>query len=196
MLIFLSPRITTCQFAVECELVDIVSKTLGVHLRNNVEVTARKPFPNKTYLAACRKVGKTAINGLLFETKSHVPEFDLTTRWCVDGDILVEHKVNYHVLDAEFDAVTDNMLLWYSQGEGSWARRWPAHITGNPLHAQPRFTLAPRGEEAPGKERVEHGIVVAFEQAFDMHTVEPERVLNSQIDKRMPAFADAFKLSI
>ncbi|MFO7061921.1 DUF6012 family protein, partial [Pseudomonas aeruginosa] len=61
---------------------------------------------------ACRNKGRKATNGLLIDVPGQVPYFTVITRWKIAGEIVVQHRVEYVVLDDEFDAVTDYPVLW------------------------------------------------------------------------------------
>lgn len=65
MLIHLIPNILADRSHVPCSLVDLTSPELGLNLIGGKELTARRPYPNKHYLVACRKVGQKAVNGFL-----------------------------------------------------------------------------------------------------------------------------------
>lgn len=113
MLLHLVPRLFACRVnEPECALIDFHCPALGLKLRNGIELVARRPYPNKHYLVACRKVGQKAMNGFLVETTERVREFTTLTRWAVGADRIVNHQVQYFVLDDELDAITDCMVLW------------------------------------------------------------------------------------
>jgi hypothetical protein len=43
--------------------------------------------------------------------------------------LLATHRVHYKLLDHEFDAASDNMILWHAscaEQQRGWANRWPA----------------------------------------------------------------------
>lgn len=62
MLIHLLPTLHCGRFSSEaCELIDITCPELGLKLSSGKEVVARRPFPNKQYLVACRNVGQKAM---------------------------------------------------------------------------------------------------------------------------------------
>ncbi|EGD08785.1 hypothetical protein XVE_2960, partial [Xanthomonas vesicatoria ATCC 35937] len=112
MLIHLSPRLLEPKgIPTRCELVDIAIDPFGLLLRNGVEVVARRPYPNKRYQVACRKIGRMAINGLLIEAAGTVDAFRVVTRWAVEGEILCTHEVNYSLADQDHDAVSEDVLF-------------------------------------------------------------------------------------
>lgn len=113
MLIHFCPRLLTpAGFDLPCELIDIRIKEFDLHLLGGRDVVARHPLPDKRYHVACRKSGCKAVNGLLVDVEKHVPLFTVDTRWSIDAEVVLRHRVEYVVLDAEHDAVSDYMLLW------------------------------------------------------------------------------------
>jgi len=201
MLIHTTPRFYTCeQSGPDVELVDLKINELGVFLRGGKDLTARRPYPNKRYVVACRKTGQKAIDGILFETSTKVPSFTVETRWAIHAEIIAAHRVRYVVLDDDFDAVTDNMGLWYamSEGLGGWRSRWPeAHKDAVPASAQPRMQLSAEPQR-PGRVAISVTSPQTFERSetFPVPTVERERLLSRRsFDERIPTIDSAFKIS-
>ncbi|MGV7193595.1 DUF6012 family protein [Xanthomonas axonopodis] len=96
MLIHISPRLLEPRgISTRCELIDITVAPFGLVLRNGIEVVARRPYPNKRYQVACRKIGRKAMNGLLIETTGTVDAFRVVTRWAVEGEMLCTHEVGF-----------------------------------------------------------------------------------------------------
>ncbi len=115
MLIHLTPRLFVCPVDDgEATLIGIQMETFGIDLRGEVDVTARRPFPNKRLLVACRKVGRKAVNGILVETKRPVKSFTTATRWMIEGIGEIRHEMRYEVLDEDHGAVSESMVLWYA----------------------------------------------------------------------------------
>ena len=102
------------------------------------------PLPDKRYHVACRKSGCKAVNGLLVDVEKHVPLFTVDTRWSIDAEVVLRHRVEYVVLDAEHDAVSDYMLLWcdevpnYFLGQSTPAMQVPLMelMRGNALQTE------------------------------------------------------------
>ncbi len=46
---------------------------------------------------ACRKSGCKAVNGLLVDVEKHVPLFTVDTRWSIDAEVVLRHRVEYVV---------------------------------------------------------------------------------------------------
>ena len=192
MLLHLVPRLFACRVnEPECALIDFHCPALGLKLRN------------KHYLVACRKVGQKAMNGFLVEATERVREFTTLTRWAVGADRIVNHQVQYFVLDDELDAITDCMVLWsaMSPSLGGFSRRWPTVANDwTPAAAQPRMELVSRDRAGHYADRLDDaGRVIERAEVFQLHTVERERVLyrsNSSIYDRIPTADMAFRATI
>lgn len=61
------------------------------------------------------------------ESKHSLRSFTAVTRWALDVETVVTHSTHYEVLDDDFDAISDNMMLWYGMSSelGRWGSRWP-----------------------------------------------------------------------
>lgn len=204
MLLHFVPRLYACRFSEpKCELIDFHCPALGLKLRNGVELVARRPYPNKNYLVACRKVGQKAIDGFLVETTERVTEFAAVTRWAVGGDRVVNHQVQYFVLDDELDAVSESMGLWYgtSGSLGNWSSRWPdVAKEWSPAAAQPRMELVSRERAGTYADRMDtKGKIIERSEVFQLHTIERERIEQRGgliLPDRLPSVATAFAAAI
>jgi len=200
MLIHATPRFFTCeQSGPNVELIDLRINEIGVFLQGGKDLTTRRPYPNKRYVVACRKSGQKAIDGILFETGGTVPSFTVETRWAIHAEFIATHRVRYVVLDDDYDAVTDNMVLWYamSEGLGGWRSRWPeAHKDSVPASAQPRMQLSTEPQRtSPVTVRMTGPQSYERVETFSVPTVERERLLSRRINDRIPAIESAFKVS-
>ncbi len=81
MLLHLVPQIVNRYLDVELELIDVQIPELNVILTGGEDLVVRKPFPNKTYHVACRKVGRKAVHGLYLEVGKQLTKFSVVTRW-------------------------------------------------------------------------------------------------------------------
>lgn len=203
MLLHLVPRFYADRVTEpDCALIDVQSPELGLTLRGGIELMARRPFPNKNYLVACRKEGRKAVNGLFVETSGRLREFTVTTRWAAGADTVVTHRVLYVVLDDEFGAVTEDMSLWYAiwSAEGGFASRWPASARGwSPAGAQPCMELDGRDREGHYTDRCDAtGRIIERSEVFQLHTVEPERLTQPHRPPlvRIPAIETAFPATV
>lgn len=177
MLLHLSP--TLCNEGQDSVLVDVRVLPLGLHLVGGVDVVARRPYPNKRYLVACRKRGRKAVRGFLVALPASLTEWTVITRWAVDAERLLTHSVRYELLDTDFTAASDSMTLWYGTDAelGGWSDRFPpCHRGAAPMRVEPRMTL----DQATRCE------------TFRLPTIEPERLVHSLLEDRLPALADAF----
>ncbi|EAQ2882480.1 hypothetical protein EGE62_22840 [Salmonella enterica] len=201
MLIHLVPRLLACRAnEPECELIDFHCPALGLKLRNGIELMAKRPYPNKHYQVACRKIGQKAMNGILIETTERVREFTAITRWAVGGDRVVNHQVQYFILDDELDAVSEDMTFWYATGDGRWTRRWPEVSSQfSPMEVEPCMELRTRDRKAHSADRLNaRGEVLERSEVFQMLTIERGRIeqFATVHNDRMPRIEHAFSASI
>lgn len=192
MLIHVTPRIYSGKNNryVDVSLVELEIPEFGLSLRGGEHVVGRKPYPNKFYTVACRKKGRAAVEGLLFEITGRVKDFTVTARWALEAEMVVQHVVKYHVLDEDFDTVTDGMVLWQS--------RWPAsarHCT--PASYQPRMDVfSDNGRKGDFHDTVNaSGIVLMRNETFNIPTIEKGRLERTNpYSERLPTFDSAIKL--
>lgn len=199
MLIHLSPRLYVGGVPPDlCALLDLRIDALDLHLRNGKELVVRKPYPNKDYLVACRKTGQKAINGIFVESPESLSSFTLVARWAMGAETVATHQVQYVVLDTDFDAVTDNMMLWNGLiGDSQdFQSRLPEELVGcAPVKWQPRMDLHPElGRAGEVVDTIsEEGIITERKEVFSLPTVERERLLGKFASTlRLPALEDAF----
>lgn len=204
MLLHVIPRLFVNEpDAPQCDLIDFHCPALGLKLRNGIELVARRPYNNKGYQVACRKMGRKAVQGILIETTQRVREFTTLTRWAVGADRIVNHQVQYFVIDDELDAITDSMVLWsgMSPSLGGFGARWPLSAKGwTPAAAQPRMELVSRKRDGHYADRLDSaGRILERSEVFQVPTVERERVLynsKSDIYARIPTADMAFAASV
>jgi Family of unknown function (DUF6012) len=183
-------------------LVDLTVEPFGLYLRGGVELDTRHPFPNKRIVVACRKAGRKAVNGLLIQVPT-VTDFEYTARWAVDTSFVSTHRVRHRLLDRDFDAISDDMSMWYAMNDDNkdgppWKSRWPAWAKGlAPCEAQPMMEVLPIREARPATTDTYGGPnnrIDYREQTFDIPTIEPERFDDFRRDNRLPARESAFHL--
>ncbi|HBP4890417.1 TPA: quorum threshold expression element, QteE [Pseudomonas aeruginosa] len=219
MLIHICPRLLMpVGLAVPCALIDVWVKEFNLLLVGGRDVAACQPYPNKRYHVACRKQGSKAINGLLIDVSGHVPLFTVITRWSIAAEVeaVLRHQVNYVVLDAKLDAVTDYPVLWnrlcFEMGD------FPSRVT-DVLKQQAGERRSPLGLSFPkavfDHELLVHSVSVLrgkgiqlkedeylnmapLEECFRLPTVEPGRLLprNNDIQRRMPTPDMAFQVKL
>lgn len=212
MIIHITPRIYIPAGLTQLykpSLLEIKCPQLGLELRGVMDVCLRRPLPNKGYSVACRRIDNKAINGLLLEVDVPPQNFTVTTTYLIGAhNKTIEHVVDYRILDTEFDAVTEDALLWHStpQRIGGHELRWPQryeHLF--PVDFAPRMGYVPddalgAAKRRPGAfpERIDHldsdGMIARRHEALDMHTIEERRL---QADApwvgRVPEKASAIK---
>jgi hypothetical protein len=182
MLIHIVPKLFEPPFAVESEVIDVSIPECGLVLIGGKDITARRPYPNKRYLVACRKVGQKAIDGIFIEVDGWLESYTVATRWLVDGEVIT-HIVEHTVLDQDFDAVTDSMVLWSGRYGTDWATRWPdCYANEPPVRRQPSMDVLTSlmcGTRRPdGTRDVVDSTqrVILRTEFFQLHTIERERL--------------------
>lgn len=205
MLIHVSPKIIQLSAYVDVELIDVSIPELDLVLRNNEEITTRKPYPNKCYHVACRKVGRKAINGLLIESDKHLDSFSVITRWKIQGERIATHTAEFNVVDKEHSLVSDNMILWanldfvpLSTKDNFKCRTPDSMMKYSPLEAQPTMSVTPeeiRTCAVNATDTVAGGFIIERKQVIDVPTIEVERMdLGIIQGLRLPDRKDAFKV--
>ena len=195
MLLHIRPRFFSSYRYVE--LIDLDIKPFGLHLEGGKDLATRRPYPNKRYAVACRKRGKKAIDGILLETGWPVNQFTYEARWAVEDTLPVSHRVEYKILDREFDAASDDMTLWYacSRELGGWSNRFPpASRRFPPLVLEPLMELIAEDVDARRNvtDSVECGMILARREVFAMPTIERDRLLQTKLNERIPTIEMAF----
>jgi hypothetical protein len=117
-----------------------------------------------------------------------------TARWAVEAEFYVTHQVHYQLLDHEFDAASDEILLWRAccAELGSWSNRLPAKP-----EPEPTMEVVPGDPfwRANSKDFVdEQGRITRRLQTFAMPTLESARILDAQRDNLIPPLDTAFCL--
>lgn len=198
MLLHIRPRLySPCR---NVALVDLAIEPLGLHLAGGVELATRRPYPNRHYAVACRKKGTKAINGILIETAAPLDEFHTTARWAIEAQSMVTHDVHYRLLDHDFDAASDDMILWYACASGPWEDRWPTWArTGAPVRAEPVMELHPPDEQRLFTTDViddATGWITSRTQTFAMPTIERGRITGGDFEDRLPLPSMAFRAQL
>jgi hypothetical protein len=201
MLLHIRPRLFS---PFHVQLVDMEIKTINLRLTGGADLATRRPYRNKNYAVACRREARSrkAIDGILIETSSPVREMEYTARWSIQGAAsLAIHEVHYTLLDSDYDAASDNMVLWYGCGP-EFGNRWPMWAKNlAPIDAEPKMEVVP-AETADGGNKLESyaedvrdehfGWIVHRRQTFAMPTLERERVLSTTLEPRQPLLGSAF----
>jgi len=182
----------------EIAFVDLKLSSEGRELFATCDLITGRPYPNKRFAVACRKMGRRkAFDGILIETPAFLERFELHARWAIGASFITENIISYEVLDRDFDAISDDMTLWRGTGEslGGWPNRWPDGVEGPPVRADTTLKLSDGIAEIGDIEltRDSEGRVVRRKQRFRLPTLERERVLRADGDMGpMPTLGTAF----
>jgi hypothetical protein len=196
MLLHIRPRFfTRCEVA----LIDLEISPLGLHLRGGVDLTTRRPYPNRWYAVACRKLGTKAIDGILIETGARLDELHMTARWAVEASKAVTHRVHYKLLDHDFEAASDCTKFWRAccAELGGWSDRCPDGTRHrSPTVFEPRMEVDPKLSSQQRTSRdiidIRSGWIIAREETFLMPTIERERITETKLHTRVPPLTAAF----
>jgi hypothetical protein len=198
MLLHIRPRLFSGYRNVS--LIDLKIEPFGLHLVGGRDLKIGRPYPNKRYAVACRKQGHKAMDGILIETKSFVKEMSTTARWAIEAELCVTHSVDYKILDREFDAASDNMVLWHAccKELGGWSNRFPPGVWMSvPVVTEPAMEVDPGPfDDRRKREDVvdKSDNIVSRHEVFSMPTIEPERILHTDLNERIPGMEMAFRL--
>jgi len=177
----------------DVDLIGLAIEPRGLLLTQH-ELVTRKPYPNKWISVACARSQRRAVDGILIETVEHMDEFRTMARWAIDAQIAVSHQVDYRIIDREFDAASDNSILWSETfGElGNWRNRDPNPFSrrGSPTMELERGMR--RGSEIVDEFDAATGLVIRRKEAFEMPTIERGRILEGRMFDRLPRIENAF----
>lgn len=195
MELHLRPRLFNSGFTVD--LLDIVIQPFGLELEGGTDLMLGRPYPNKNYLVACRKKGRKAIDGIRLNVRGTVESFDYAVRWLVE-DTVVTHHVRCSLLDRDFKAATESVVLW--RPFDTWSSRIPENFgTNAAIYVEPVMQLRDKTGRRPRTTDIldeETGWIIERHQSFAMPTVEPERLLNNPCGLRVPPPEDAYEVIV
>lgn len=198
LLIHITPSFYTCALSGNnCELIDLVIPRFNISLRAGNEVVTRRPFPNKRIAVASRKGERRAVIGMLFETDAHVSHFSVVSRWGIDAGSVVTHRIDYVVLDQEFDVASDFQVLWHGDAGTGLPSRWPNEGDNlTPAEGAPRMSLHAPSKRATS-DKAKQGRVYERTEQFQMPTLERERwQKEARIWDRLPHAETAFRVPV
>ncbi|WP_146449911.1 DUF6012 family protein [Vibrio kanaloae] len=203
MLLHLVPQMMNRYSNVELELIDVQIPELNVILTGGKDLVVRKPFPNKSYHVACRKVGSKAMHGLYLEVDKQLANFSVITRWKVkctnwtEQEKTLTHRVNYTVADTDFDVISDDHTLQY--GQFGFESRWLTDFRIDPpVKTQPRMDVLvcechKRGENISIEDEYQDVVMVNRVEEITLPTVEKERLIKSAArNDRLPTLEQRF----
>lgn len=204
MLIHLTPRYYAKYSNVQVDIIDVVIPEFKLHLQANIDIVLKTPFPNKNYKVVCRKKGRKAINGVFVETNKEIHNFTVITRWAVNGEVST-HETHYHIKDNEFDAATEEDMLWSGffntpyrvrcreiEKNGTSVKRQSTMVTLigdlNSNDDDSNWTFNNVGSD---------GIVRFRAEYITLPTVERERLTIPFFgNKRLPSYDDKFEVKV
>lgn len=203
MLIHITPRIYL-PYGMEANILDVTIDEIGLTLKGGTDIKVCRPYPNKNYWIARAKTGRKAVAGILVDTPSHIDRFTVVSRWAVGTENIAVHRVDYEVLDADYQAVTDNIMLWYgcSGSLGDWASRWPeGEQYQAPVYEQPTMELFTGAHAGPPRTNRVHdrldaaGRITERVETFRIPTVEPDRIVKTRLtDIPIPTMESVIRL--
>jgi len=128
-----------------------------------------------------------------------VRDFSVITRWCFNAERIIQHTVNYSVLDNEYGCVTDEPRSWHAFGNGKYKNRWP-YENKTPNKLKPTMTILYQDIDTSRvgdvKDIYEEGWLVHRLENLAVPTVEKERLFgDSTILERMPLEKHAFDIN-
>jgi Family of unknown function (DUF6012) len=199
MLLHITPNIYSHSHAARLLALDI--EQLNLHLKDGTELRTGRPYPNKNYWVACRKMGHKNFQGILIETPRIKKKFDYTARWLIGPSFVATHRIQYKLLDRNFDALSDNIGLWSATCKelGDWVSRVPDWAKQfSPMQASPRMEVMPTGcrprvlvEDIQNEQT---GWIVLRQETFLMPSIERGRIEDRMIEGRLPPVSMAFRL--
>ena len=178
-------------------IVDLAIPEWSLHLVGGEDVTHGRPYPNKNYTVACRKVGRKSMDGILIQTSAVVDSFHLVARWAVGTEVLT-HNIRFDVADHLNDAASSSMVLWPNHP----CIRLKSH-TGSPASTEPRMDAVWADLTTARKEGNSlTDIVGEFplnkrrDEVFELPTITSDRILAAKyFGERIPPLQDAFNIT-
>lgn len=197
MYLHITPRIFEPRNGnVETQLVDVSIPELGLTLAEGKDLVARRPYKNKRYLVASRKIGRKAIAGILIKTQAPIHTYTVITRWSVNASEVLTHTALYNVIDTDFEATTDNAEMWTAMCDefGGFDSRIPEETSLiNDDNQPPSMEIIYIEKIFKADDTVSNGIITERSQYFDLPTVEPERLTCEMAElDRYPPLEHAF----
>ncbi|NRH44490.1 MULTISPECIES: DUF6012 family protein [Pseudomonas] len=190
MLIHLVPRFLTCPASgPHVQLINLRIDSVGLLLRDRVDLATRRPMPNKRMAIGCSKRGRMARVGLLIDTLQPAKPFTVVYRWAVAAEQVIVHRVHYELLGepGAYKVVSDKMA--------TWPQRPTEHQHSIPTFVQPRLEatcLVPHDKVV--NQRVgSNGLLLEREESFQVPLLERGdwfKRLYDSLCHRAPRLAD------
>lgn len=190
MLIRLVPRFMICPFSgPHVQLIDLRIDSVGLLLRDRVDLATRRPMPNKRMAIGCSKRGHRARVGLLIDTLRPAKSFTVVYRWAVAAEHLIVHRVHYELLGepGAYQVVSDKMA--------TWLHRPMEHQDSIPPFVQPRLEATCRvPRDKVVNQRVgSNGLLLEREESFQVPLLDRGdwfKRLNESLGDRAPRLED------
>lgn len=197
MLIHLTPQYLTVNGPI-IDLIDVSIPELKLMLKGGIDVVTSRPYADKDIIVVCRKKGRKLRKGFFIETDKPVRQFTVITRWAVDSYVCV-HKIHYNVTDTDFDATTDDIMLWSDFRKTSYKKRVNTNLAELiPAKDQPSMVLF-EDDKLSNRDDMIFNItdkihtVIERTEYFEIPTIERERLtVPFYGNKRFPDVEDAF----
>lgn len=199
MYIHIAPRMFAGRFSGEVELIDLVCVELGLHLQGSSDLTVRRPYPNKSYHVACRKVGQKAVLGILIETDKPVTEFNVVTRWGLkvdDGTAVTTHRAHYQLINSEPDLDSGSDL--FSEDMDIWSRKAREHFRSNhpqTLSQMPTMSVFADNSRCCDVTFAQGAVVLERSESVYLSSASYQD-LQGHYTGRMPALESAFPVQV
>lgn len=196
MILHIVPQIYNENPALNIGLVDVAIPELKLQLRNGVDLTVGKPYPNKCYLVGRRKKGRKAYQGFLVKFPGRLDAFTVVSRWAINAEVVITHVAKHTILDSDFDLVSQDTMLLYGIHNTPFRARWPLGEVYNlpplALNACMRFeSYEPTKNGVMTNNEYRGDFIFKRTQTLALPTIEPER-LTSGFRNNAPLLADAF----
>lgn len=210
MLLHINPRFYLDILDTDVEVIDLSIPELGITLKSGTDLVVRKPWPNKCYSVVCRKKGQKAIKGIFIETDIPLQEFTVITNWKVSPywshHHNLKHTVHFKVIDSDYDAVTDDIMMWNGFHNTPYRSRLPeSHAEWIPAVDSPRMVFSPQLRNKPAAREHQISDVLSEDGKFlkervefyAVPTVERERLaVPFWGNDRFPSPGDAFSAMV
>ena len=200
MLLHLEPRLLWPYR--KAAILDLLIEPFGLWLVGGVHLATCKPYPNKHWKVACRKNQRRKVfTGILIELPDAADTWRMTARWCVEDALVVTHRVDYRLIDRDFDAASDNESFWGATWPpvGGWPDRTPCPALEQ---SPPQMEVLPREYEERQKPVTyrdtlnrDGTLIVERSQAFAMPTIEGGRLMKGEFSSRIPPLDAAFRVA-
>lgn len=192
MLIHIIPKIFNRYRHIHVGLIDVALPEFGLTLRNGSDVTIGRPYPNKGISVVRLTGGRKAVEGFFLKVDNDVQAFTVLTRWALNAEAVLLHRVEYSILDDDYGWCSQNPVLWSATGDDETENRWVGtHRT--PCKYNPTMTVVIDGRDDPReglvKDEYAGDILKSRVEKYAMPTIKKNQLFRrcSQENDRMPS---------